>query len=370
MKTTRQLSRIATVGLALVLPPLATAQTWDCAGGDVPCLIATLAKIQQAPDRPQTLRLGPGTFTLTRPDNEDDNEGGNGLPSLMGRVTIQGAGPGVTIIERAPGSPFFRLFMILDDAEVRLEGLTVQGGALDPDWFYRAGGIANHGHLTFVNSVSRSNSAWLGGGIGNDGVLHVVRSTIEENAAEFVAGGIANTGRLLVEDSWIAANVAEEEAGLGIGPAEDTDLRGTVVLGNIATLNTGGGMGGVCKTCRLVRSLFIDNYAGGRGGAINLDDGRLELQDVVLVGNTAEFFGGGLAVERGEVEAERTAIVGNTARFGPGGGILQIGGAIRLRQSIVVGNHAARNPDCSGAILLEGRSNVVGNREGCTVTQE
>jgi predicted outer membrane repeat protein len=362
---------IAFMTFLCLLPRLSTAYTWECAGGDTPCLVATLAKFQQHPHRYHTLVLGPGTYTLTVADNTDDDEGGNGLPSLVGRVTIQGAGPDITIIERDPSAPLFRLLMILDQADVTLEGLTFQGGALDPAFFFRAGGIANHGTLTMRDCVLRHNSAWLGGGLGSDGVAHLIRVSIEENAAEFVAAGIATNGRLTVEDCWIANNVAEEEAGIGIAPADRVVIRRSTLTRNIATLNTAGGMGGVGEML-VVDAFFFENSAGGRGGAINLDSGRLTLHQVAVIRNTAENFGGGIAVEAGEVQAVQTTIVGNRVvrPFGVGGGVLNIAGDVRLRRSILAGNEAFEGPDCAGAVTLQGRRNIVGNTEGCTITQE
>jgi hypothetical protein len=358
------------LALALALPAVSAARLAFCAGGDTGCLIATLGKFQAEPQQHHVLTLGAGTFALTRADNTVTDEGSNGLPALVGHVTIRGAGPDMTVIERAPGSPFFRLLLILDDAEVTIDGVTFQGGALDPDWFYRAGGIANHGTLTMRDSVIRNNSAWLGGGLGSDGAAHLIRVTIQHNAAEFVAAGIATNGPLTLDDCWIAENVSEVEAGIGIAPGGSVRITGSTIAGNIAIQNTAGGLGGV-GDITLTRSLVMDNVAGARGGGIGLDNGTLTMRDVTILGNTAANFAGGLYTIAGEVEGTRVAIIGNSiALGGVGGGLQNLTATVRLRQSVIAGNTAPRSPDCDGALTLVGSRNVVGNREGCIITEE
>lgn len=359
--------------LALAWPSLSQAHPAFCSGGDVPCLIATLAKFQLDPDRRHTLELGAGTFTLTRPDNDEGLEGENGLPAIIGDVRIVGAGADLTIIERDPTSPFFRIMRATPGSRLVLEGLTIQGGELDPRFFYRVGGVASEdGDMVITDSILRNNSARRGGGVGSTGTLHLTRVVIEQNAAETGAGIAVNAELVVIDQCWIEGNVSDfNGAGIAFAPAGKVIIKDSVILENIALDTTGGGIDGGGDV-EVLRTLFLQNSAGARAGAINLTSGTLSMRNSVCTGNVGEVFGGCLSVERGAVELVQTAIVNNRVGqvFGVGGGIFQIGGTVRLRRSVLAGNQAFESPDCFGEVTLVGQKNVLGDPSGCTVTQE
>lgn len=354
----------------VLLPSLALAHTWECAGGDVPCLIAVLAKAQQRPDRHHKIHLGPGTFTLDHADNDDGGEGANGLPTLLSHVTIEGAGPEATIIERAASAPFFRLVYVAPGAEMRLEGLTLQGGELDLRFFFRGGGLASDGDTTLTDCAVRNNAARIGGGIDASGTLTLTRVVVEHNAAD-IGAGISMAGTLTMSHSWCAENIGDTGGCLAFAPLGPVVIRDSVFLGSLALLTNGGAIDGG-GDLTVLRSLFLDHSAGLRGGAINVTGGIARLRQSVVSGNTAEVFGGGMSVEAGTVELRRTAIVSNrvTLPTGAGGGIQNIGGDVRLRRSTLAGNDAFEGPDCVGTVTLEGHKNVLGNPDGCTVVHE
>ena len=85
---------VVALGLALALPLTGQAKTFQCGGGDVPCLIAAINDANANGEK-NTIRLEAGTYTLTAPDNPD-----NGLPVITSPLTIVGRGAETTIIER------------------------------------------------------------------------------------------------------------------------------------------------------------------------------------------------------------------------------------------------------------------------------
>jgi hypothetical protein len=93
------------VGL-LGLWQAARAADFSCPGGDVTCLIDAITQAN-ANGEANTITLDAGTYTLTAVNN--DTDGPNGLPSVTGIVTIQGAGVDTTILERDASAPNFRL---------------------------------------------------------------------------------------------------------------------------------------------------------------------------------------------------------------------------------------------------------------------
>jgi hypothetical protein len=91
---------IACAGLLvslLSLAPPSQAADFTCPAGDVACLIDAITQAN-ANEEAHTITLEAGTYTLTTVDN--DTDGSNGLPSVTGIITIQGAGVEATSLER------------------------------------------------------------------------------------------------------------------------------------------------------------------------------------------------------------------------------------------------------------------------------
>jgi Ca2+-binding RTX toxin-like protein len=95
------------------------------------------------------------------------------------------------------------------------------------------------------------------------------------------------------------------------------------------------------------------------------------LTNVTISGNSAAEEGGGLVAYE-PVSLNNVTITGNTANSdgdasGDGGGIVQAGGAITIRNSIVAGNvdGGGEAPDCSGPVASGGH-NILGSGAGCS----
>src|SRR3954451_6000034 len=99
---------VGIMALALVgHPNVAHAKTFHCGPGDVSCLIAAINEANANGHKKNTIRLAPGTYTLTDVDNLAD--GANGLPSITSTVTIESTHQELATLERAPDTSAFRL---------------------------------------------------------------------------------------------------------------------------------------------------------------------------------------------------------------------------------------------------------------------
>jgi len=246
--------------LSLVsLPPLSQAADFACASGDVACLIDAINQAN-ANGEASTITLEAGTYTLTAGDN--DTEGLNGLPSITGILTLRGAGPDTTILERAASAPEFRLLHIAANGALTLEGLTAQGGVIRRFRSDTIGaGLLNRGILTLRHSDVRNNRAagpeanlagadalvnegtatlahctFAGnqGGVSNRGTMTIHRCTFTGNfCINCAGGGISNGGTLLLTDSALTGNSAALGGGISNGGA-------LVVINSTLARNSGG----------------------------------------------------------------------------------------------------------------------------------
>ena len=121
--------------LGLPRPSPAHVVEFTCAAGEVACLIEAINQAN-ANGEATTITLEAGTYTLTAINNTTD--GANGLPSVTGVVTIQGAGADATVIERDASAPGFRLVRVAATGSLTLQGLTLrQGRALSTRRWWR-----------------------------------------------------------------------------------------------------------------------------------------------------------------------------------------------------------------------------------------
>lgn len=158
-------------------------------------------------------------------------------------------------------------------------------------------------------------------------------------------GGIRNRGNLTLARSVVAVNAAPEGHGGGIASHQ-----GEPVL-------------------TLVQSTVSDNTAGLGGGGIAID-GTSTLANVTVSGNRVlTGFGGGIYFFADtQTTVNNATITGNSATQ-QGGGVFAesaafIGFAPELANSILAGNTAPSEPDCSGSVA-SGGYNLVGNGMGC-----
>lgn len=171
-------------------------------------------------------------------------------------------------------------------------------------------------------TLRNGRASGVGGAIRSDGTLTLLRTAVVSNSsvpgsgAVGLAGAIASGGTLTITDSVIANNTAES-AGGGLTIGGTATLTNVTISGNRSTADFGGG-------------LYV------------FSDGRLTLNNVTITGNSAAQKGGGAYVEN-------SAFVGSSPK---------------VYNSILAGNTASSDPDCSGAI--DTAFLLIGNNQGCT----
>ena len=249
------------------------------------------------PGETTTIVLGEGDFYLAL-EGTDEDAAQTGDLDITSNIIIRGAGADRTTID----ADFIdRVFHVLESGDLTLEGVTIAGG----------------------DTFGGTNP--LGGGIANDGNLHVSSTTISDNFAES-GGGIYNTGTLEVTDSSTITGNTVDERGGGI------DNRGGTVAIADATISNN-------------QATFNSR---GIGGGINSVGGSLTVANTTIADNTAGFVGGGIANDGGSLTVTNaTTISGNTARNGEGGGIYNKDAAIAVTDSTFANNTA----DASGGAL-------------------
>jgi hypothetical protein len=362
---------LSLLGVGLWLTSAAEARIFPCTAGDAECIKTAIAKSNLNPSRQDVIELDASTFRFDRQDNGDQVTGFTATPVIVGTLTLRGVGSSQTILARdeALDTPLFRLLHVGAGGSLRLEGLTLQGGAVSPVFFNRGGCLLNEGTLLAREFVVTRCEAWIGGGIhtARPATQRLSNCAITDNTGDLTAGGVAFAGATEMDGCLLADNLAESGAGFAFDPAAGKIvIRNSIIAGNVAFLVQGGGGEGVGEL-EVVNTVFLDNGAGLRGGALSLDDGHVTLRQVAMVGNAAANFGGGLYVGTGTVEVRRSTIAHNRVVLGgAGGGILNVAGEVTLRGSVLAGNAAPMGPDCAGALRVEGRT-LIGDTSGCDV---
>ena len=129
-----------------------------------------------------TINLAAGVYTLVSVNNVSD--GANGLPVITSTLTIKGAGPKRTIVERSENSSHFRIFKgglngpPFVQVFLTLDGLTARGGNIDSGSVPNGGGVNILGGLTVTNAIIEKNAAVFGGGISIGGSFTVTNSIV------------------------------------------------------------------------------------------------------------------------------------------------------------------------------------------------
>lgn len=166
---------------------------------------------------PNTIEIGPGTYTLTRVGAGDSQ----GDLNLRQDVEIIGSDMEEVIIQGAEDWTD-RIFSIEEDVEVVMRELTIErGNAGDGN----GGGIFNAGDLTLENVFLNRNTAGRGGGLFNSGRAHLEEVKVRSNEATIpladtnyitddCGGGIHNAGSMQILSSLIEVNYADVGAGI------------------------------------------------------------------------------------------------------------------------------------------------------------
>ena len=188
-------------------------------------------------------------------------------------ITISGPGANLLSISRAPNGAAFRIFHVMANHSVAIQGLTVSNGAVQNQF---GGGILLDAVTTFamINCTISGNSTNLSGGGIADGfsagnTLTIENSTISGNSAGDYGGGIANEGTLTINNSTLSGNFAKFAGGGIVSFATNQPapviINNSTLAGNECPLH--GGAIAVSRTGSAPATLEIGNTILKRGAS-------------------------------------------------------------------------------------------------------
>jgi hypothetical protein len=340
MNQTRCLLALTMCVLLTSAVRIGTAAMFPCAAGDVACLIAAIHAANRTPE-PDTIRLAAGTYLLTTVDNTTDSP--NGLPSVTGPLTLQGAGADESVIARPPNAPAFRLLHVAPIGVLTVQALTMTGGRIGT--FSLGGGIRNEGTVVLTATRLEDNFADGGGGLANlGGQVTIEHSELVGNRTGHPGGGVYTVGgAVTIRQSTLAENG-------GDGGGALSNAGGTVVITDSAIVDNGdpAHVGG------LVNGIF------GYGGVLQVTNTTIARN---RVGPSAFGYAAGVTNFGGTVSLTNSTVVDNTSPHGGLGGLF---GPIIMENTIVARNTGLSGNDCAGVITSLGH-NLIGNPSGCAV---
>jgi len=401
----RSAARIAVImlGLLAVVPRPARAEVFQCAAGDVACVISAIRVANENGEK-NTIRLASGTYSLLAIDN--DTNGPNGLPSITSTLRIQGAGAATTVLT---SSVKLRLIHVGSSGRLTLTGITLTGGGgpLNLPVIGGAGLFNNGGVVKVTDSVVSSN---FGGAISNNGGdIEIARSVVSGNLNDRgdlrQGGGLYNNrGTVTISQSTFANNVAGSGGGLyttggavSIHESRFTtndaefDAGGVVATGGTVVVVTqstfdhngsqfAGGLSIDLGTLVMANSSLVEN--GGKGAAIGVLSGSTALVTNTTVARNQLIHEAFALFNQGTLILVNDTVADNT---GPGvGGVLGTasglltstgGNAMTLLVNTIVANNAqellfgggAVPSNCIGPVSSLG-NNLFSDITGCAVT--
>jgi len=228
-------------------------KTADTADGvcDADCSLreAIIAANGTGPASADIITVPAGTYTLSIAGHDVASNAAIGdLDITTGSVTINGAGPGSTIID---GADIDRILDIKSNVQgVTINGVTIRNGYAVTAALNVGGGVATatNSNTTLNNvAVSDNRATTTGGGIYNHGTLTINNSTIGPgNIAKGNGGGIDNdTGTLMVNNSVIYGNTANGLHGGGLNSSYNARLTNVTISDNTITGGNGSAGAGI-----------------------------------------------------------------------------------------------------------------------------
>ena len=281
-----------------------------------------------------TIQLQDITYTLTiTGDSYEDNSFGSLAP--MASMTIRGAGAGRTVVSAATDLDDWVFEIVTDTSPiaVAMEGLTVQGG---PD-----GGIKAE---LYYNKAAGSSVSFTDMVVQNN------------QGAGIMLGGYAYTTTFVLTNMIIRNN--QNDSG-------------------------GGGLYAYYGGKTILNNATINDNKGSYGGGIYYSDqygtDALQMTNVTIYSNTAQYNGGGLylsyATDGAGSTATNVTLANNRVISGTGGNIYNNNSILNLKNTIVahgmiisgtVDNNCAGNPGPN--ITSQGYNLDSGNTCGLSAT--
>ena len=334
---------------------------------------------------PNTILLPAGDFVLTRPGY--DTSALVGDLNIAHDLTLQGAGPGATIVDGNGAVTGDRVFQIQATVQtVALTGLTIRNGrSLSSTVGVIGGGgleMDGAGQLTltdvdFENNIGQNGGALYANFNAQGGSLTLDQVILRGNTA--IAGGVgaggglfasllASSSQVALRDSQVVSNTADGTGG-GVFITGSTAaawlVEGSQFYSNTAA--SGGAIGNFVPL-DLSDSQLHDNRASFDGGAIEAF-APLVIARTTLAANTAGRFGGGLfdlqtdsnALYPVFADISQSTLSANGAQFGGAiyhDGYITPNSLLSLTNSTVNGNAAVRKGSGGGVYVYGGQAQL------------
>jgi CSLREA domain-containing protein len=311
---------------------------------DFDCSLREALAAANATTNDDIINFDPGVF------NTPQTISLNGVGLVItngGKLTINGPGAELLTIS---GTDSTRVFLIQTGANAVINHLKITNGkAVDGN---NGGGIwvDINAALTLNYSIVTNSRGPAGGGggggIASIGTTTINNSTISNNIAPYGGGGIMTAiGLLTVNNSTVSNNFANGNAGGGIFISN-----GSAVI-NDSTVHT--------------------NFSVGKGGGIFNSGGTLTATNITVSSNTSGNGAGGISnFGAGSViNLINSTVSHNLTTAEGGGGILNNGGTVNSRNSIIADNTvtgSAVAPDFGGVLNSQGY-NLVENVSGTVI---
>src|SRR5229473_1663730 len=271
-------------------------------------------------------------------------------------LTIQGQGATNTAVDGTGISG--SVFTISAGVTATIQDVTIRNGSA-----FLGGGIYNNGTVTISNGTLSGNSAGYGGGgilNGGGATATISNSTLSSNSAAVVAGGILNEGTLTISNSTLSSNSAAVVAG-GILNEGTLTISNSTLSSNSAAAGAGGILNG--GTLTISNSTLPSNSAAGDAGGI-VNGGTLTISNSTLSGNSAGVYGGGIYNNGfgATVTISNSTLSGNSAGV-YGGGIYNVG-TVTISNSTLSGNSAPGGGSLANFNAASVKNSIVGNSSG------
>ncbi len=273
--------------------------TFDCGAAPVAIPFSSYKTISAAIE----LRGG-GRVTLT---------GGNSVPLFQvfatGRLTVRG----ITLARALGPAGAVENFGVFTMVDGRFDRNTSTGSG---------GAVDNQGVASFTNVVFDSNTAAdHGGAIRSAGTrIDLVNVDMTANVAGSRGGALAIDAGVVATLELVRIFANQAEQGGGIRSVGTMTMRNVTLASNQAT-ETGGGMYFASGSAEITRTIFELNRAGTLGGGLYQVSGSVAMRDVNLLVNVAEDSpgrGGAIRVLGGTLDLRNVGMVGNRALNGGG----------------------------------------------------
>lgn len=311
-----------------------------------------------------TIVLGAGTYVLSIAGI--DNVAAFGDLDITKPLTITGQGAGITIIQQTAADRVLEVRHTTGN--VVLQNMSITGGSSVAG----AGLLATSGALFLEGvAVTQNNTPSNGGGMYvSNGQVTITGGQFLTNTASDQGGGIyvsQETARVWQSGGTLFSGNSALDFGGAIHIEE-----GRVELVDFQLVENTGYYGGAAMVygadayLTLSRGLVAYNHAIENGAGITTWNGQATLSQVGVVHNLADNIGGGLSNEYGTMYLTNVTVSDNTAlvktSVGGGGGGMYLGGsAIWSSKTTLIHStvaHNSANIDAGGFSLESGRLTI------------